>query len=153
MTIDLDHVLSRHAAKDGTPPVIVEPGDPYPYLYVGLPDEDALVMAVGSVGFNPVPGEERPTDPPAISSIVPMTFETGVPTLMTVTGTGFTGGTVYQDESAMPTTVVSDTELTFTAEATFAGDIDVDVRNAFGTSNSISVAVTGTPPPEGGPGE
>jgi hypothetical protein len=142
VTIDLDHVLSRNAPKDGTPPVLVEPVDPYPYMYVGLPDENALVMAVGTVGENPVP-ETDPALPPITTAVNPTSIVAGVPTVVTVTGTGFRqGDIIYQDEGFMPTTYVSETELSFTAEASAAGTVDVTVHGGGGVSNGQVITVT-----------
>lgn len=99
-------------------------------------------MAVGTVGFNPVP-EVPDTTPPVISSLTPATLTVDTPTTVTVTGTGFNASDkVYQDEGQMTTIFVSDTELTFQALASSAGIVDITVQGDGGTSPAIQMTVT-----------
>jgi IPT/TIG domain len=144
VSLDVDAIGPRRVREGTSPPVIVEPGDPYPYLYALIPDSDSLVMSVGTVGFFPEAGGDRPPpEPPVVSSVAPTSIVATEVTPMTVTGTGFRDGdAVYQDEGMMPTTFVSDTELTFTAQADAEGTVDISVRGVGGASNSISVPVT-----------
>ena len=122
--------------------MLVEPADPYPYMYAHFPDEGALVMAVGSVGANPVP-ETDPTDPPTITALAPTTIMVDAETEVTVTGTNFGSDyKVWQDEQQMATTFVSSTSLTFLALASSAGIIDVTVHGGAGVSNGLQITVT-----------
>jgi len=111
-------------------------------MYALIPDDNALVMFVGTVGENPVP-ETDPALPPVTSSVNPTSIVAGTPTVVTVTGTGFRQGDwVYQDEGPMTTTFISATQLSFTAEASSAGTIDVTVHGGGGVSNGQVVTVT-----------
>jgi hypothetical protein len=130
--------LRGNVAEHSTPPVVVEPADPYPYLYGYLADSNSLHMAIGSVAG------EAPEPPPAptIASVAPTTIVVDVSTPVTVTGTGFVDGdVVYQDEAGMTTTFVSETELTLTALASSAGIVDVTVVGGGGTSNAVQITV------------
>lgn len=142
MSVDVDRIGPRRTRAGTSPPELVEPSDPYPYMYALIPDNNALVMAVGTVGFNPVP-ETDPETPPVLSAVNPASIVANVETEVTITGTGFRqGDIVYQDEGFMPTTFVSETELKYTAVASSAGHVDVTVRGGGGTSNSLPITVT-----------
>lgn len=143
MTIDVKTIGPRRVSKNAIPPTLVEPADPYPYMYA-LVDPDALVMFVGTVGNYPEP-ETDPLVPPVTTSVNPTTIVANNETLVTVNGTGFRRGDwAYQDESPMTTTYVSDTQLTFLALASAAGTIDVTVHGGGGVSNAQVVTVTAT---------
>lgn len=132
----------RRVRSGATPPELVEPADPYPYMYALIPDDNALVMFVGTVGTNPVP-ETDPLVPPVTTSVNPTSIVADVETQVTVNGNGFRQGDwVYQDESFMTTTYVSDTQLTFLALASAAGTVDVTVHGGGGVSNAQVVTVT-----------
>src|SRR6185437_5148087 len=75
------------------------------------------------------------TGAPVVTAISPTTGPVGGGTLVTVTGTGFTGATSvnFGGTTAVPT-VVSDTSLTVTSPAHAAGTVDVLVTNGVGTS-------------------
>jgi hypothetical protein len=72
---------------------------------------------------------------PAVTAVSPPSGPAAGGTLVTVTGSGFTGATdVFFGSTAAAFTVVSDTQLTATAPAHAVGIIDVTVRNPVGTS-------------------
>lgn len=140
MPLNLDAMKPRgNVAYDYEPPVVVEPPDPYPYLYAYYEDSNSIHMAVGTIA-----GEEP--EPPAvatIASVEPNAIMVDEQTLITVTGTGYAyDDVVYQDEVGMTTTFVSETELTFIALASSEGVVDVTVHGAGGVSNSMQLTVT-----------
>ena len=89
---------------------------------------------------------------PVITSVDPMTYTTTVPFQMTVTGTGFMQGSVVNFGTVqLPTTFVSDTQLTATGTPTAAqvGTLPVTVTNpnpGSATSAPINVTVNGPNP-------
>jgi hypothetical protein len=99
-----------------------------------------------------LPPDILPTPtPPAAATLTTITPDTIVAgpagkTLVVVAGTGFTGGSkVYADEAQQITTFVSDTELTYQAEADQAGTQDITVTaNAQGASPSNGLVLTVT---------
>lgn len=83
---------------------------------------------------------------PAVTTLAPSSIVVDTPTLVTVTGTGFTPQSkVAVDGVRQSTTFVSATSLTYTAEADEAGAQDVRVVDQFGqVSNAASLTVTAT---------
>lgn len=85
---------------------------------------------------------------PVLTSLDPTSIEVGaVPTVVTLTGTGFTPrSTVWADEEEQLTSYVSPTTLRYDAEADLEGSQTITVRNtAELVSNAIELDVTGEP--------
>jgi hypothetical protein len=89
---------------------------------------------VFSLTFGPVP---------AVLSVSPATGPVAGGTVVTITGTGFTGATAVKFDTADATsyTVNSATQITATAPAGSAGTIDVRVTTPGGTSPATSADV------------
>lgn len=101
-----------------------------------------------SLAYN-VPYESYPPDvlhptPAVLATLNPASIVLGPPPkLVTVTGTGFTTRSrVWADEEQQATTFVSDTSLTYMAQADQVGAQDITVHNGGAVSNSLSLAVT-----------
>jgi hypothetical protein len=85
-----------------------------------------------------------PPDTPAVlSALNPTSITAGdPPVLITVTGSGFTASSVvWADEEAQFTTFVSDTELTYNAQADQAGTQTITVQHRGMSSNAIELTV------------
>jgi hypothetical protein len=82
---------------------------------------------------------------PELTSLAPASIAAGTPTEVTITGTGFVDGVtqVIIDSITRETTFVSDTELTYWAQASSPGALTVKVRNGVEEySNGIELTVT-----------
>jgi hypothetical protein len=82
---------------------------------------------------------------PELTSLAPASIVAGTPTEVTITGTGFVDGvtTVIIDSITRETTFVSDTSLTYWAQASSPGTQTVKVRNGGEEySNGIELTVT-----------
>lgn len=76
---------------------------------------------------------------PAVTSLTPTSGNIAGGTLVTITGTGFTGATAVNFGGALATpTVTNDTTLTVTAPAHAAGLVDVLVVTPVGTSANVA---------------
>ena len=80
--------------------------------------------------------------PPVLATLDPTSGDLGAATTLTVTGTGFVlSSVVYAGEQALPTTYVSDTELTAVATPATPGDVAITVRNGPRASNAATFTV------------
>lgn len=79
-------------------------------------------------------------DPPVVSRISPAGGSVRGGTVVTVTGSGFTGPTVVHvgTKAGIRVRVVSATKLTVTSPAGAVGTVDVRVGDAFGTSPAVA---------------
>jgi hypothetical protein len=95
--------------------------------------------------------------PPTVTGIIPQTGTAAGGTVVTITGTGFTGATAvtFGSTPAIDVTVFSDSSITATAPVGTAGTVDVTVTAPGGTSaistadkytyvDSIEITITGT---------
>jgi Flp pilus assembly protein TadG len=104
---------------------------------------------IGSVAIKgDVPPPPAPPGTPVISNIVPPSGPTNAPTHVTITGTGFTGGTVTFDGAIC--TVVNDTQITCDTNASpssphAAGPVNVTVT--VGSNTSVPGIFTYVDPP------
>ncbi|WP_308492505.1 IPT/TIG domain-containing protein [Microbacterium terrisoli] len=99
----------------------------------------AVDVVVQSPNGDSAPGTFTYVAPPAapvISSLTPTSGPTAGGTVVTITGTGFTGATAvaFGTDAAATFTVVSDTQITATTPAHAAGPVDVTVTAPGGTS-------------------
>ncbi|MBH0024910.1 IPT/TIG domain-containing protein [Salinibacterium sp. SWN248] len=96
---------------------------------------DAAVVVVHPI-INAAAGDFTYTSAPTIASLAPATGSTAGGTVVTITGSGFTGatGVTFDGDAGTSFTVVSDTEITVTSPARSAGEIDVVVAHAVGNS-------------------
>ena len=78
--------------------------------------------------------------PPTVTSLTPTTGGTAGNTIVTVTGSGFTGASavIFGTTAATSFTVNSDTQIIATTPAGSAGTVDVTVTNPYGTSTTSS---------------
>ncbi|GHD83202.1 IPT/TIG domain-containing protein [Salinibacterium amurskyense] len=117
---------------------------------------DAAVVVVHPI-VNAAAGDFTYTSAPTIASLAPATGSTAGGTVVTITGSGFTGatGVTFDGDAGTSFTVVSDTEITVTSPAHSAGEIDVVVAHAVGNSAPADFtyvappAVTSISPDEG----
>ncbi|MEL0627543.1 IPT/TIG domain-containing protein [Salinibacterium amurskyense] len=117
---------------------------------------DAPIVVVHPV-VNAAAGDFTYTEAPAIASLAPNTGPVAGGTVVTITGTGFTGatGVTFDGDDGTSFTVVSDTEITVTSPAHAAGGVDVVVTHASGDSAPADFAyldppaVTSISPDEG----
>ena len=106
------------------------------------------------------PGGFTYVGPPAVTAISPVAGPTGGNTVVTVSGSGFTGatGVTFGASNARSFTVTSDTTLTATSSAQTAGTVDIVVTTPYGASQlspadqftyQAQPAVTAVSPAEG----
>ncbi|MEV8254482.1 IPT/TIG domain-containing protein [Rhodoglobus sp. NPDC076762] len=96
----------------------------------------AAAVVVEHPIVNAPAGDFMYTAAPAIASLTPITGPVAGGTVVTITGTGFTGatGVTFDGDDGTSFTVVSDTEITVTTPAHAAGAVDVVVAHAAGNS-------------------
>ena len=77
---------------------------------------------------------------PAITSVSPAQGPIAGGTVVTITGTGFTGATAvkFGSTAASTFTVVSDTQITATSPAGVNGVVDISVTTPIGTSTAVA---------------
>jgi hypothetical protein len=120
-------------------------------LNPSAPEQVAITVAAGPSGNAMSAGQQvqvsgfltfngiTPT-PPTVVSISPATGGTAGGTLVTITGTGFTGATSvkFGGQAVTSFKVVSDTEITTDAPEGAVGMVDVTVTTPFGTTAVIA---------------
>lgn len=97
---------------------------------------DVTVVGAGTCGTGTAPGAYEYVAAPVIQSVTPGEGPTTGGTVVTITGTGFTGATSvdFGGTAATSFTVDSDTQITATTPAHAAGQVDVAVTTAGGPS-------------------
>ena len=96
---------------------------------------DVLVTTPSGTSTNTVADNFTYTSGPTVTSISPKGGPVEGGTLVTITGSGFTGATsVTFGAASLTPTVVNDTTITVTAPARSAGTVDVRVVTPIGTS-------------------
>src|SRR5690606_25849044 len=96
-------------------------------------------VVIESPNGDSTPGEFTYTavpDAPAITGLTPTSGPVAGGTVVTITGTGFTGatGVTFDGTAGTAFTVDSDTQITVTTPAHAAGPVDVTVMTLGGTS-------------------
>jgi hypothetical protein len=87
-------------------------------------------------------GGPRPGPAPTLTSLAPPSVVVATPTLVTLTGTGFSAWSkVWADEEAQVTTFVNPTTLTYHAEADQEGSQTITVHDPNGVSNAVELDV------------
>lgn len=82
---------------------------------------------------------------PAVTAVNPASVVVNTPTVVTITGTGFTPASrVWADEEGQSTTYVSSTTLRYTAEADQVGSQTITVHNGSEVSAGRELTVTAT---------
>ena len=85
-------------------------------------------------GLNATIVDTSLTPPPTISGVSPSSGTKEGGTLVTITGSRFTGATtVLVGGASRPFTVVNDSTITFTTSAAAAGPVDISVTTPYGT--------------------
>ncbi|MBH0054920.1 IPT/TIG domain-containing protein [Salinibacterium sp. SWN139] len=107
---------------------------------------DAAVVVVHPIA-DAAAGDFTYTDGPAIASLSPVLGPVAGGTVVTITGTGFTGatGVTFDGDDGTSFTVVSDTEITVSSPAHAVGAVDVVVTHAAGDSTSATFTYLANP--------
>ncbi|MBB5642526.1 IPT/TIG domain-containing protein [Cryobacterium roopkundense] len=122
----------------------------------GLGTVDVTVVGVGTCGSGTLPDGFTYLPVPVATSLAPNTGPVTGGTVVTITGTGFTGTTaVTIDGASVPFTFVNDTTITLTTPAHTAGLVPVVVTTPGGASAPLDftftpvTVVTTVDPPSG----